>query len=68
MPYTIKVVKRTPMTDFFNTNIIKNHDDIMMLNSWMVEHWDYCMSLPWNTQEQNDELYDLKKSYLCYDV
>lgn len=57
------------MTDnYFNTDIINNHDSIMMLNNWMAEHWDFCMTMPWNTDEENDELYDLKKSYLCYDV
>ncbi len=57
------------MTDnYFNTNIIERHDDIMRLNGWMVEFWDFCMNMPWNTDEENDEFNDLKKSYLCFDV
>ncbi len=57
------------MTDnFFNTRIIERHDDIMMLNRWQVEFYDFCMTMPWNTEAENDEFNDLKKSFLCYDV
>ena len=57
------------MTDnYFNTDIIRNHDHLMTLNGWMVEHWNFCMTFEWNSDEVNDELHDLKQSYLCYDV
>lgn len=57
----------TPM-NYFNTRIIERHDDIMMLNSWMVDTFNVMLSFPWLSEGEQDALEDELASYLCYDV
>lgn len=57
------------MTDnYFNTDIIRNHDEIMLLNGWMVEHFNFVLTLPWMSDDEIDSYEDEMASYLCYDV
>lgn len=54
--------------NYFNQDIIRRHDDIMLLNSWMVECYDFALTLPWQTEADRAWNYDMKKAHLCYDV
>jgi hypothetical protein len=54
--------------DYFNTNIIARHDDIMMLNGWQVDFFNMMLTLPWLTESEIDMYEDEKAMYLCYDV
>jgi hypothetical protein len=54
--------------DYFNTNIIRNHDDIMMLNAWQVDFFNMMLGLVWLNDSERDMYEEEMKSYLCYDV
>jgi hypothetical protein len=54
--------------DYFNTNIVARHDDIMTLNRWQAEFFNMMLSLPWLTEGERDMYEEEMKSYLCYDV
>lgn len=54
--------------DYFNTNIINRHDDIMTLNAWMVDHFNFVLTMPWLTDDEVDSYKDEMAQYLCYDV
>lgn len=54
--------------DYFNTNIVARHEDIITLNAWMVEHFNFVLSMPWLTDAEVDMYEDEKAMYLCYDV
>jgi hypothetical protein len=54
--------------NYFNTRIIENHDDIMTLNSWQADFFNYMASLPWLNDNERDMYEDEIKSYRCYDV
>lgn len=54
--------------DFFNTNIIRRHDDIMMLNSWQVDHLNFIAGFPWLNDDERESIRDEMHQYLCYDV
>ena len=54
--------------DFFNTNIISRHDDIMMLNSWQVDHYNFMLGLSWISDADRSIYEEEKATYLCYDV
>ena len=59
------------MTDnYFNTDIISRHDDIMYLNNGMVEVYDYCLSVAECFDSESDKIwwYEQKKAHMCYDV
>ena len=54
--------------DYFNSNIVERHDNIMTLNGWMVEHFNFVRSMPWLSDEEQESLKDEMSMYLCYDV
>jgi hypothetical protein len=57
------------MTDnYFNTNVVANHNDIMTLNAWQAEFFNMMAGLPWLNDNERDMYEDEFKSYLCYDV
>ena len=58
------------MNNYFNQNIIKNHDDHMDLNNSMAECYDYCLSVATVLDNIVDQAwyYEQKKGHLCYDV
>lgn len=59
------------MTDnYFNTNIIANHDHIMWLNNGMTETYDFCLSIAERFDSESDKIWwqQQKKTCLCYDI
>jgi hypothetical protein len=62
------------MTDnYFNTDIVRNHDDHLQLNNSMAETYDFCLG----QSEKYTTLFndadrawyaDRKRSFICYDV
>lgn len=55
--------------NYYNTNIVRNHDHIMKLNSGWVDHLNFLMSLTaivddWEMELIEDEF----RSSICYDV
>jgi len=57
------------MTDnYFNTDIIRNHDDIMTLNNWQVDFFNMMLGFSWLNDNERDMYQDELRSYLCYDV
>jgi hypothetical protein len=54
--------------NYFNTDIVARHDDIMTLNAWQAEFFNMMAGLPWLNDSQRDMYEDEFKSYLCYDV
>lgn len=70
-PYTTKVVKGTPpMNNYFNKNIISNHEHLMYLNNSMAECYDFCLRVAEEFNNESDMYwwYEQKKGHLCYDV
>jgi hypothetical protein len=56
------------LVNYFNTNIVANHNDIMTLNAWQAEFFNMMAGLPWLNDNERDMYEDEFKSYLCYDV
>jgi len=54
--------------NYFNTNIIRNHDDIMTLNNWQVDFFNMMLGFTWLNDSERDIYAEEKKTYLCYDV
>jgi len=56
--------------NYFNTNIIKNHDDHLYLNNSMAECYDFCLSVAEQFDNIADQAwwYDQKQGHICYDV
>jgi len=54
--------------NYFNSDIIRNHDDIMTLNNWQVDFFNMMAGLSWLTDNERDMYTDEMKTYLCYDV
>ena len=54
--------------NYFNTNIIRNHDDIMTLNNWQVDFFNMMLGFTWLNDSERDMYEEEKKTYLCYDV
>lgn len=56
--------------NYFNQNIVQNHDDHMYLNNSMAECYDFCLGIATAFKNETDQAwyYDQKKGHLCYDV
>jgi hypothetical protein len=54
--------------NYFNTNIVARHDDIMTLNAWQVDFFNMILNFPWLNDAERDFYEDEMASYLCYDV
>ena len=54
--------------NYFNTNIIARHDDIMTLNSWQVDFFNMMLGLTFLNDSERDMYEEEMKTYLCYDV
>ena len=54
--------------DYFNDDIVARHTETTTLNAWMVEHFNFMMSMPWLTESEVEMYHDEKAMYLCYDV
>ena len=56
--------------NYFNTNIVRNHDDHMYLNNSMAETYDFCLGVATALDNIADQVwfYDQKKAHLCYDI
>lgn len=54
--------------NYFNTDIVSRHDDIMTLNAWQVDFFNMMLTLPWLNDAERDIYEDEMASYLCYDV
>ena len=56
--------------NFFNTNIIQNHDLNIWLNNSMAETYDFCLSVAVALGNETDQewYYQQKKGYICYDI
>lgn len=65
--HTTWVIRNSPV-NYFNSDIIRNHDDIMTLNNWQVDFFNMMAGLSWLTDNERDMYEDEMKSYLCYDV
>jgi hypothetical protein len=66
--FSTKKSLQSPEMNYFNTRIIENHDDIMTLNNWQSDFFNYMASLPWLNDNERDMYEDEIKSYRCYDV
>lgn len=56
--------------NYFNTNIVQNHNDHMWLNNGMAECYDFCLSVAEYFKNPADIAwyYEQKKGHICYDV
>lgn len=56
--------------NYFNKNIVNNHDHLMYLNNSMAECYDFCLSVAVTLENIADQAwyYDQKKAHICYDV
>lgn len=54
--------------DYFNTNIIQNHDHRVQLLNEMAEFANFCLSLTIINSESDKVWYhEMKRSNICYD-
>ena len=68
MPYTDQVNQRHPM-NYFNTNIVRNHEHRLQLLNEMAEFANFMMSMTSIVSDTDMVWYDeMKKSNICYDV
>lgn len=56
------------MENYFNHDIVRNHENIMSLNNSMSEFYNFCLSLSINTETDNVWYYEHKQFTLCYDL
>ena len=55
--------------NYFNTNIVHNHEHRLTLLNEMAEFANFCLSLTTIMSESDKVWYDeMKKSNICYDV
>jgi hypothetical protein len=54
--------------DYFNSDIIERHEQTTKLNAWMVEHFNFILSMSFLSDDQIEMYHDEKAMYLCYDV
>jgi hypothetical protein len=56
--------------NYFNDNIIENHDQLMYQNNSMAEVYDFCLGIATVLENDTDQAwyYEQKKSHICYDV
>jgi hypothetical protein len=55
--------------DYFNSNIVNNHEHRIELLNGMAEFANFCLSLSvLNTDADNVWYEEMKKSNICYDV
>jgi hypothetical protein len=54
--------------NYFNTNIINRHDDIMTLNAWQVDFFNMMLGLSWLSDSERSTYEDDLRAHLCYDV
>ena len=55
--------------DYFNSNIVNNHEHRIELLNGMAEFATFCLSLSvLNTDSDNVWYEEMKKSNICYDV
>lgn len=55
--------------NYFNTNIVRNHDYIMDLNAQWVDHLNFLMSLTGIMDDWKMELIEEEfRASICYDV
>lgn len=56
--------------NYFNTDIVRNHDNLMYLNNSMAECYDFCLSVATAVDNVVDQVwwYEQKKGHICYDV
>lgn len=56
--------------NYFNKNIVENHDHLMYLNNSMAECYDFCLSVAVTLENIADQAwyYDQKRAHICYDV
>jgi hypothetical protein len=47
---------------------IDNHDVLMMTCAMWVEHYNFLMSIPWNTDADKEIFEEEMREHLCYDV
>lgn len=58
------------MKNYFNTDIVSDHDNLMYLNNSMAECYDFCQGIAEILGNQTDAAwwYTMKKGHICYDV
>ena len=56
--------------NYFNTDIVRNHDNLMYLNNSMAECYNFCLSVAEHFDKDADKAwwYDQKQGHICYDV
>jgi hypothetical protein len=56
--------------NYFNTDIVRNHDQLMYLNNSMAECYDFCLGVAECVNNVVDQAwwYEQKKAHICYDV
>lgn len=56
--------------NYFNTDIINNHDDHLYLNNSMAECYDFCLGLAELFMNKSDMVWytEQKRGHICYDV
>jgi hypothetical protein len=47
---------------------IANHDVKEMTCNMMIDHYNFMLGLPWNTESESAILEDQLNCYKCYDV
>lgn len=68
--YITSVAEEFMSNNYFNTDIIRNHDQLMYLNNSMAECYDFCLNIAEQFDNNSDASwwYSMKKGHLCYDV
>lgn len=58
------------MTNYFNTDIVSNHEHLMYLNNSMAECYDFCQNVAEMLGNETDAAWwaNMKKGHICYDV
>jgi sensor domain CHASE-containing protein len=49
-------------------NRMSDHDAIMAACALWVDHYNFMLSIPWNTEADNAMFQEEMIEYLCYDV
>jgi hypothetical protein len=70
LSHTTFVAEECMSDNYFNTDIVNNHDQLMYLNNSMAECYDFCLRFAEQFDSESDKAwwYSMKKGHLCYDV
>lgn len=68
--YITSVAEEFMSDNYFNTDIVNNHDQLMYLNNSMAECYDFCLQVAEQFDNEADKSwwYSMKKAHLCFDL